>query len=190
MKFPAAVILICISCVGLWADEEGYASWYAGKFQGRMTASGEIFDTAQLTAAHKTLPFGTIVRVTNKENGKSVDVRINDRGPFVEGRNIDLSRAAAETIDMTGSGIAQVNLEVLSIPQVVVSIQAGAFSEKDNALAVKKHLVKKGFKIEVEQSDNGIYRIVLKNIPETEASSTLSRLHAAGYPSAFIRRSN
>ena len=95
-------------------SQTGYASWYGGKFQGRPTASGEIFDTNKLTAAHKRLPFGTWVKVTNLTNGKSVVVRINDRGPFVKGRIIDLSRAAAEQIEMLGSGVAKVGISVIS----------------------------------------------------------------------------
>lgn len=93
---------------------EGVASWYGPGFDGKLTASGEVFDTGKLTAAHQTLPFDTLVRVTNLENGLVVIVRINDRGPFVGGRIIDLSRAAAERIDMIGSGTARVRLELLS----------------------------------------------------------------------------
>ena len=91
----------------------GNASWYGPGFAGRLTANGEVFDPSQLTAAHKTLPFGTRVRVTNLNNGRSIDVRINDRGPFKPGRVIDLSRAAAERIGMIGSGTAPVRLELL-----------------------------------------------------------------------------
>ncbi len=85
-------------------SREGLASWYGGKFQGRQTANGKIFATNKLTAAHKTLPFGTIVRVTNLENGKTSLVRINDRGPFVEGRIIGLSRAEADSPAATEYG--------------------------------------------------------------------------------------
>ncbi len=89
---------------------EGIASYY---WQGQMTATGERFDPSQLTAAHKTLPFGTRVRVTRVDTGSSVIVRINDRGPFKPGRVIDLSKRAAEEIGMTGKGLSQVKLEVL-----------------------------------------------------------------------------
>jgi hypothetical protein len=92
---------------------EGLASWYGPGFAGRRTASGEIFDPAQLTAAHRNLPFGTFVRVTNLNNNLSVTVRINDRGPFKPDRIIDLSRAAAEEIRMISSGTARVRLEVV-----------------------------------------------------------------------------
>ena len=93
---------------------EGVASWYGPGFAGRLTANGEIFDPAELTAAHRTLPFNTHLRVTNLANGRSVIVRINDRGPFTGGRIIDLSRAAAERIGMIGSGTARVRLEPIS----------------------------------------------------------------------------
>jgi rare lipoprotein A len=104
----------CASSTG-----DGLASYYADKYQGRKTASGETFDTARLTAAHRTLPFGTSVRVTNVANGKSVVVRVNDRGPFVRGRVIDLSRAAADKLGMVRAGLADVKVEVIDRPATV-----------------------------------------------------------------------
>ncbi|HEX7041066.1 MAG TPA: septal ring lytic transglycosylase RlpA family protein [Trueperaceae bacterium] len=104
--------------------QEGKASWYGPGFAGRLTASGEVFDPSQLTAAHRELPFGTLVRVLNLDNGRSVVVRINDRGPFKAGRVIDLSRAAAEAIGMTGAGTADVRLEVMSLPAGMVRVAA------------------------------------------------------------------
>ncbi len=92
----------------------GIASYYGRRFHGRRTANGERFDMNAMTAAHKTLPFGTRVRVTNPRNGRSVTVRINDRGPFIRGRTIDLSRAAAERIGMVASGHATVKLDVVA----------------------------------------------------------------------------
>jgi rare lipoprotein A len=96
--------------------QTGVASYYADKYHGRTTASGERFDTNKLTAAHRTLPFGTRVRVTNLDNGKQVIVKVNDRGPFVKGRIIDLSRAAAKRVDMIRAGLAKVKVEVLDAP--------------------------------------------------------------------------
>lgn len=93
--------------------QSGMASWYGGNFHGRKTANGETYNMNALTAAHKTLPFGTRVRVTNTRNGDTVVVRINDRGPFVGGRVIDLSRAAASQIGLTASGVAPVKITVL-----------------------------------------------------------------------------
>ena len=106
--FPASR---CRARIG--ATETGIASWYGVPYHGRRAASGEIYDMEQLTAAHRTLPFDTWVEVTNLDNGKHVDVRITDRGPFVDGRIIDLSRAAARQIDMLGPGIARVRLKVI-----------------------------------------------------------------------------
>jgi rare lipoprotein A len=92
----------------------GAASWYGGQFHGRKTANGERFNMNGLTAAHRSLPFGTKVRVTNQKNGKSVVVRINDRGPYAGKRIIDLSRGAAQAVNMIGSGVAKVKLQVLN----------------------------------------------------------------------------
>lgn len=93
--------------------EKGEASWYGPGFNGKKTASGEKFDMYKLTAAHKKLSFGTKVRVTNLKNGKSVIVKINDRGPFVKGRVIDLSKKAAQEIDMINAGHVPVKIEIL-----------------------------------------------------------------------------
>ncbi|MBC7445670.1 MAG: septal ring lytic transglycosylase RlpA family protein [Polaromonas sp.] len=92
--------------------ERGDASWYGSQFHGRRTASGEAYDKYALTAAHKTLPFGTIVRVRSLALGREVDVRINDRGPFSPGRVIDVSQAAAHALGLTGLGVAEVSLKV------------------------------------------------------------------------------
>ncbi len=104
---------------------EGRASWYGAEFAGRRTANGEIYDPAQLTAAHKTLPFGTFVRVTNPSSGASVVVRINDRGPFKPGRVIDVSRAAAEQIGMIGPGTLVVRIELISEQVQSQAVAAG-----------------------------------------------------------------
>lgn len=92
----------------------GLASWYGQQHHGRKTASGETYDMNQMTAAHRTLPFGTRVRVTNVENGRSVVVRVNDRGPHVSGRVLDLSFRAATALDMVGAGVARVEAVVLA----------------------------------------------------------------------------
>ncbi len=96
--------------------ERGLATWYGGRLNGSMTASGERFDQSQMTAAHRTLPLGTMVRVTNLKNDRQVTVRINDRGPYGRGRIIDLSRAAARVLDMIEDGVVPVVVEVLSAP--------------------------------------------------------------------------
>jgi rare lipoprotein A len=100
----------------LGGAEEGMASWYGHPYHGRRTSNGEIYDMDLLTAAHLSLPFDTWVRVTNLENGRWVDVRINDRGPFVKNRIIDLSRAGAQSIRMIGPGTTRVQIEVVGMP--------------------------------------------------------------------------
>ncbi len=95
-------------------SEMGFASWYGYEFNNRNTSSGERFDPRQLTAAHNSLPFNTYVKVTNLENGESIIVRINDRGPFVKGRIIDLSKEAAQRIHMIGKGVVKVRLDGVS----------------------------------------------------------------------------
>ena len=91
----------------------GIATWYGRRYHGKPTSSGEIYDMYAMTAAHPTLPFGTKVRVTDVKSGRSVTVRVNDRGPFVKGRVIDVSHAAAESLGMTGKGVAKVKLDVV-----------------------------------------------------------------------------
>lgn len=127
--------------------QTGEASWYGGEFHGRLTSSREIYDMNDLTAAHNTLPLGTFVMVTNLSNGKSIVVRINDRGPFVKGRVIDLSYAAAKALDMVGPGTAPVRIEVLpkaSPPPSAqkFSVQVGSFILKGNAEALRRELEK------------------------------------------------
>jgi rare lipoprotein A (peptidoglycan hydrolase) len=96
--------------------EVGLASWYGEPHQGQPTASGEIFDMAGMTAAHRTLPLGTRIRVVNVENGRSVQVRVNDRGPYIAGRIVDLSQAAARALDMVEQGVAWVRVDVIGLP--------------------------------------------------------------------------
>src|SRR5690349_18947634 len=113
----------------------GMASWYGHPFHGRATASGEIYDMEKMTAAHRTLALGTVVRVQNLTNKETVEVRINDRGPYVQDRIIDLSHAAAQAISMPG--IANVRLEIISTPHrravLAFAVQIGAFSQRSGA---------------------------------------------------------
>ena len=118
--FLCAALLLLIGCAGDhvvrrptgWS-QTGTASWYGETFQGRRTASGETFDYRKLTAAHRTLPFGTYVEVVRLDNKRKVVVKINDRGPFVHGRIIDLSKAAAQKLDMIRDGVAKVKIKVV-----------------------------------------------------------------------------
>ncbi len=136
---------------GVGMVQYGVASWYGKKFHGNPTASGEIYDMYHLTAAHRTLPLGTYVMVTSVENNRSVEVKINDRGPFVKGRIIDLSYAAARSIDMVEKGTARVKVVVLNQRTHTVrneskvlgrgfTVQVGAFSDKGNAVKLTNAL--------------------------------------------------
>jgi rare lipoprotein A len=121
--------------------ETGIASWYGKPYHGRPAANGEIYDMDKLTAAHRTLPFNTWVRVYDLDNNKTVEVRITDRGPFIDGRIIDLSHAAAREIEMIGPGIAQVRVEIIRAPagesRGVFAVQVGAFRDRVNAERVR-----------------------------------------------------
>jgi peptidoglycan lytic transglycosylase len=134
-------------------SERGYASWYGPQFHGRRTANGEVYDMNAMTAAHRELPFGTVVEVRNLDNGRRVQVRINDRGPFVRGRIIDLSRAAAEAIDMIGSGTARVELRARLDrpvrPAGRFTVQVGAFRDRDRALDLAAGL-RRHYEVEVQ----------------------------------------
>lgn len=124
--------------------EEGMASWYGVPYHGRRAADGEIYDMYKLTAAHRTLPFNTVVRVTNIVNGEHVDLRITDRGPFVEDRIIDLSLAGARAIDMVATGTARVRVEIISgaTPPSAgrFAVQVGAFADRANAERLRAQL--------------------------------------------------
>ena len=147
--------------------ERGVASWYGPKFHGRLTANGERYDMHQLTAAHRKLPFGTVVEVVNLGNGRRVVVRINDRGPFAHGRIIDLSYAAAQVIGLVGPGTARV--EVRPVPperapedspyaHVRFTVQVGAFREADRAAALQAELADL-FPDAVVRADGGWHRV-------------------------------
>ena len=189
--FVVSLVFLC--AVAAWGSDferEGLASWYGGKFHGRLTANGERFDADDLTAAHKTLPFGTVLKVTNIDNGRSVTVRINDRGPFVENRIIDLSRGAAEKIEMTGTGVAPVTLRVIhpgDAPPGTRVIQIGAFSMEDNADAVAKRLADEGFDPEIEETAGGVYRVNLADVPIKDVEDHRKRLSELGYSHVLVR---
>ena len=159
----AAHVTTPLAPARIGTTETGVASWYGFPYQGRRAASGEVYDMEQLTAAHRTLPFQTWVEVTNLSNGKQVDVRINDRGPFAKGRILDLSQAAARDIDMLRAGTARVRFKVIapptpatlplpppappvdSTPVPVAShncfaVQAGAFADRDRSEALRATL--------------------------------------------------
>lgn len=155
--------------------EEGKASWYGIPFHGRRASNGEIYDMNKMTAAHRTLPFETMVRVTNLTNGKSAVVRITDRGPFVDNRIIDLSFAAAREINSVGPGVVPVKLEILT-PGVdptsgFFTVQVGAFRERGNAERLREKLRSAYSPIFIQQYDSPdgmFYRVRVGKVPGEE----------------------
>ena len=175
--------------------EEGVASWYGIPFDGHRTSNGEIYDMHQFTAAHRTLPFGSFVRVTNLTNGKQTEVRINDRGPFVADRVIDLSLAAAQAIEMVGPGIAQVRLELVSGPNPMVGVfgvQVGAFLMRENAERLRTQLEDRYAPIGIVTYDspNGLfYRVRVGRVTSPEAAQDLAdQLHSNEQLTTFVVR--
>lgn len=188
-------------------DERGVASWYGRDFHGKATASGDLYDMNALTAAHKTLPLGTIVRVTNLHNGRSIDLLVNDRGPFVNGRLIDLSYAAARRLGSATRGLAQVRVQAigsrservkLASPRLTRTstrsanyyIQVGTFSMRDNALKVLSHLKHRGYqnsRIEIRRNGSATLHVVKAGSFEAlpSAKRALWKLRPQ-FPSSFI----
>lgn len=166
--------------------EVGLASWYGKPYHGRPTSSGEIYDMNAMTAAHRTLPFQTWVRVTNLENQRVATVRITDRGPFIEGRIIDLSRAAAETIGVLGPGTALVRLEVVQTApgeastRALYSVQVGAFLVEENAVLLQARLVQRYGDVFIQThdaADGRYYRVrVGRKATMTEALALAEEL--------------
>ena len=169
--------------------ETGVASWYGPDFHGKFTSNKEIYDMYDMTAAHRTLPFGTYVMVTNLDNGWTATVRINDRGPFVGDRIIDLSYAAARVLGMIGPGTVPVRLEVLGdISSAPVSrgwsVQAGSFISKDNASNLTRKLKRnyEGVYIGLFKTSTQVYyRVRIKASDGDAARKLAQRLFADGY---------
>jgi len=144
-------------------SEQGVASWYGPGFDGKRTASGEVYDMEELTAAHKRLPFGTRIRVHNLDNGLRTEVRINDRGPFVDNRIIDLSMAAAREIQMLGPGTARVRLSVVELSEMMSCsmVQVGAFGDRANAESAARSFRDRGLQVAVVPGADGLTRVLL-----------------------------
>ena len=180
--------------------ERGLASWYGADFAGLPTASGEIFEPGRVSAAHRALPLGTLVDVTNEKNGRTVRVRINDRGPFIAGRIVDLSRAAAEEIGAVTDGVVPVTLTVVSLgsgrrtapgrkgPGVEAAatswaVQAGAFASEENAARLRERLAERYAKAWLEPFE-GLTRVKFGPYASREeaesARDTLAELGLAG----------
>lgn len=175
-------------------SETGMASWYGYPYHGRAAANGEVYDMEQFTAAHRTLPFNTWVRVEDLDNGKTVEVRINDRGPFVEGRIIDLSHAAAREIAMIGPGTAKVRIEVIRAAAQTAppryAVQVGAFRDRRNAERIRQELetaYNTTARLALRDGTPPLWRVLVGAEPTEQAAGDLaarirggnSSLHAA-----------
>lgn len=169
--------------------QTGLASWYGDDFHGKITSCKEIYDMYALTAAHKSLPFQSYVKVTNLNNGKDVTVRINDRGPFIEGRIIDLSYTAANRLKMVEDGVVPVRIEVLSDRSPKKSSQkvfvlVGSFLVKNNAETLKKKLQRsfRNVKISPHKNSNQTYhRVIIKTKSFAEARKIVKDLYKNGF---------
>ena len=187
-------IILLTSCAGMnyfssGNVQKGIASWYGSEFHGKPTSNREIYNMHAMTAAHKTLPFGTYVKVTNLNNGRSVVVRINDRGPFVKGRIIDLSYAAAKKLGMSGSGVAPVKIQVLKRfspkkSSQKLSVQVGSFNLKKNAKILKEKLQKKYRNVYISKlktPSQTYYRVRIKARSMKSAQKIAKKLLKQGY---------
>ncbi len=158
--------------------ETGLASWYGHPYHGRPAANGEIYDMEKLTAAHRTLPFDTWVHVVNITNKKAVDVRITDRGPFIDGRVIDLSHAAARAIDLIGPGVAPVRIELIqapaSTPAAEFAVQVGSFRDRRNAERIRVAMAARygSARLVLRQGNPEMWRVLVGAEP-TEAGATV-----------------
>ena len=184
------------------AGEVGLASWYGPDFHGRRTSSGEVYDMYQLTAAHRELPLGTWILVTNLENGRSVELRVNDRGPFVGDRIVDVSYAAGRLLDMIGPGVIPVRLIVTQpatapggVPLGAAArfaVQVGSFNSLENARAVEQSLAAGFPGVEVVHRILGAetyYRVWVGNFARrSEAQAVAERLAAQGFAVLIIER--
>lgn len=156
--------------------EVGLASWYGPTFHGRPTASGETYDMDAATAAHRTLPFGTRVRIENLDNGRVTTVTINDRGPFVGDRILDVSRRAARDLGMIGPGTARVRITVVEAPSPIGCwmVQLGAFSSQANARSRRDQLASQGLDVRVVASPDGLYRVQAGPYSEQEVARSVA----------------
>lgn len=174
-------------------SQKGIASWYGKKFHGRKTANGEIYDMYTMTCAHKTLPFGTKLEVTNLSNGKKVIVRINDRGPFVKKRIIDLSCLAAQKLGMDVTGTAKVKIRTVGWVDTKKSekytVQIGAFSSYENAKKLKENLSEKFKWVSIKKSEKNekiFYKVragIFKDLQKAQKKE--KELKKLGFSKAF-----
>jgi rare lipoprotein A len=156
--------------------QTGVASWYGDPFHGRRTASGEVYDMDELTAAHQTLAFGTVIDVANLDNGRSVELRVTDRGPFAKNRILDVSRAGARALDMMGPGTANIRITIVNPGGDPVAVRGGcvvvqfaAYRDRASATERAREAGALGFRASVEESD-GWYRAIAGPFDSSESA--------------------
>ncbi len=191
-RVPAAPRAVAMPHIG--DEETGTASWYGYPYHGRRAANGEIYDMEKLTAAHCTMPFGTILEVTNLGNGRVVTVRITDRGPFVGNRIIDLSKAAARQIQMIGPGIAKVRLRVVGLPGTLpegfFAVQVGAFQNRENAEKLRERMEAEYGIARISMRDGAppLWRVLVgRETSQEQAAQTAARLRDEVGPAFVVR---
>ncbi len=186
---PHAVAHTAPAAAKVGAVEEGLASWYGEPYHGRPTASGPRYDMWAMTAAHRTLPFGTVVRVTNLDSHRQAEVTINDRGPFVAGRILDLSRRAAEALGAIGPGVIPVRLEVRRLGDGMPGepcweVQVGAFARQGNAARARANLEARGLAVRFAPAGGGLTRVRATGLAGRHKALELAISLAADYPGA------
>jgi rare lipoprotein A len=203
----AVVPVFAVACAGrpspttlrsatIGAEQRGLASWYGHPYHGRRTTSGEIYDMHQMTAAHRRLPFGTWLHVENLDTGQTARVRVNDRGPFVGNRILDVSRAAGVALGAIGPGVIPVRLRVIAPPSGAATppadgatsfvVQVGAFTAEDGAITLRQALSRAGFAeaevVRVEVNGEALYRVRAGRFATRPAADAqVDRLARAGY---------
>ena len=185
------------------AEEVGSASWYGFPYHGRQTASGEVYDMNELTAAHRTLPLGTRLMVTNTANGRVLEVRVNDRWPFVRDRILDLSYGAAQVLGAVGPGVIPVRLRVIALPGdprgpptaspgAPFSVQVGAFTERARAETLRLAVERDGSEaviFEAVVDRETFYRVRVGPYPDRAAAlAAAERLAGRGYRAVVVER--
>ncbi len=166
---------------------ETTAGWYGVRHQGQLMASGEPFDRREPTAAHRTLPLGTEVRVKNPETADTVTVRIADRGPFTGTRTIDLSQAAAEELGITHKTESSVKLCIRDAEKAVTLLQVSSFAQQLNAYRTRDVLRERGYDSRVLHNED-LFRVLVEVPPHRSVDEVRSELHEAGFPGAFPYR--
>jgi rare lipoprotein A len=174
--------------------ETGTAGWYGKEYQGKKTASGEVFDMNGLTAAHRTLPLGTVIRVTNLDNFKNVKIKINDRGPFTESRILDLSYGAAKELGFVAEGTARVQIEIVDAGRepALYTVQAATYTEEENARLLKFRLSKKFEVVTIVPFETNVARFYRVRVgsytSEERAEQVASKLTREGLEPIVLRK--